>query len=116
MSYEFGGISYDTARDYYAAIAREWLSGDGQNSHQFVHETFAEETDEDLAHEVLHARECFDDDPEFDGASLVEAFAAYRATVNAAPRRRRRGDQLHTMVSRLWWRRPAHPVRHQPDA
>jgi hypothetical protein len=85
MSYEFGGVSYDTAREYYAAIAREWLSGDGQNSRQFVRETFAEETDEDLADEVLDARECFDDEPEFDSASLVEAFAAYRAAVNSAP-------------------------------
>jgi hypothetical protein len=85
MNYEFRGISYDTARDYYAAVVREWLSGDGQNSRQFVRETFAEETDEDLADEVLDARECFVDEPEFDDASLSEAFGAYRATVNAAP-------------------------------
>jgi len=85
MNYEFRGISYDTARDYYAAVVREWLSGDGENSRQFVRETFAKETDKDLANEVLDARECFDDEPEFDGASLIEAFADYRTAVNAAP-------------------------------
>jgi hypothetical protein len=48
-----------------------------------VRETFAEETDEDLADEVPEFWE-FDDEPGFDPSSLVEAFADYRATVNAA--------------------------------
>jgi hypothetical protein len=84
MSYKFGDVLYDTSRDYYAAIAQEWLSAGGQNSRQFVRETFAEETDEDLADEVLELWE-FDGEPGFDPSSLVEAFADHRATANAAP-------------------------------
>ena len=42
MSWTFHGTAYQTKRDYYAAIAHDWLSAGGLNSRQFVRETFAE--------------------------------------------------------------------------
>ena len=53
MSWTFQGVAYRTARDYYAAIAHDWLSAGGLNSRQFVRETFAETSDDELADEVI---------------------------------------------------------------
>jgi hypothetical protein len=36
MSWIFQGTAYQTNRDYYAAIAQEWLWAGGANSRRFV--------------------------------------------------------------------------------
>jgi hypothetical protein len=53
MSWTFQGIAYQTKRDYYAAIAQEWLSAGGANSRRYIRETFFHATDEELADEVI---------------------------------------------------------------
>jgi hypothetical protein len=44
---------YQTKRDYYAAVAHEWLSAVALNDRQFVRRTFAETSDDELADEVI---------------------------------------------------------------
>ena len=53
MSWTFQGIAYQTKRDYFAAIAQEWLSAGGANSRRYIREAFFDATDEELADEVI---------------------------------------------------------------
>ena len=85
MSWTFQGIAYQTKRDYYAAIAHEWLSAGGLNSRQFVRETFAETSDDELAHEVIEGWSLDGEQPPFERDGLMRAFADYRKTVEASP-------------------------------
>jgi hypothetical protein len=45
----FQGIAYQTKRDYYAAIALEWLSAGDLHDRQSVRKTLAETPDDELA-------------------------------------------------------------------
>ena len=85
MSWTFQGIAYQTKRDYYAAIALEWLSAGGLNSRQFVRETFAEMSDDGLADEVIEGWRFAGHPPPFERDGLTQAFAEYRHTVEASP-------------------------------
>jgi hypothetical protein len=53
MSWTFQGIAYQTKRDYYAAIALEWLSAGGLRDRQSVRKTLAETSDDELADEAI---------------------------------------------------------------
>jgi hypothetical protein len=55
MTWQFGGVAYHSSRDYYAAIAREWLSANGLNTREVVRRTFAKTTDEGLVEDVIDA-------------------------------------------------------------
>ena len=85
MSWTFQGIAYQTKRDCYAAIVREWLSVAGVNSRQFVRETFAETSDDKLADEVIEGWSLDGQQPPFERDCLTQAFADYRHTVEASP-------------------------------
>ena len=92
MSWTFQGIAYQTKRDYYAAIAHEWLSAGGLNSRQFVRETFAETSDDELADEVIEGWSLDGEQP-----GLTQAFADYRKTVEASP------VEAHDAANRNLW-------------
>jgi hypothetical protein len=85
MSWTFQGITYQTKRDYYAAIAREWLSGGGLNDRRFIRMTFAETSDDELADEVIEGWSLDGEQPPFERDGLTQAFAEYRHTVEASP-------------------------------
>ena len=85
MSWTFQGVAYRTARDYYAAIAHDWLSAGGLNSRQFVRETFAETSDDELADEVIEGWSLDGQQPPFERDGLTQAFADYRQSVEASP-------------------------------
>jgi hypothetical protein len=85
MSWTFQGTAYQTKRDYYAAIARDWLSAGGLNSRQFVRETFAETSDDELGDEVIEGWSLDGQQPPFDRDDIAQAFADYRKTVEASP-------------------------------
>jgi hypothetical protein len=83
MSWTFQGIAYQTKRDYYAAIALEWLSAGGLNDRRFVRETFARMSDDELADEAIDG--FAGEQPPFERDGLTQAFAEYRHTVEASP-------------------------------
>ena len=85
MSWTFQGTAYQTKRDYYAAIARDWLSAGGLNSRQFVRETFAETSDDELADEVIEGWSLDGQQPPFDRDDIAQAFADYRKIVEVSP-------------------------------
>ena len=85
MSWTFQGIAYQTKRDYYAAIALEWLSAGGLNDRRFVRKTLAETSDDELADEVIKGWGLNGQKPPFERDSLSQAFAEYRHTVEASP-------------------------------
>jgi len=85
MSWTFQGVAYRTGRDYYAAIAHDWLSAGGLNSRQFVRETFAETSDDEFADEVIEGWSLDGQQPPFERDGLTRAFADYRQTVEASP-------------------------------
>jgi hypothetical protein len=85
MSWTFQGIAYQTKRDYYAAIAREWLSAGGLNDRRFVRMTFAETSDDELADEVIEGWSLDGQQPPFERDGLTQAFGEYRHTVEASP-------------------------------
>ena len=97
MSWTFQGIAYQTKRDYYAAIAREWLSAGGLNSRQFVREMFAETSDEELADEVIEGWSLDGQQPPFERDGLAQAFADYRKTAEASP------VEAHDASNRTLW-------------
>ena len=85
MSWTFQGIPYQTKRDYYAAVAQDWLSAGGVNNRRYIRETFFDATDEELADEVIEGS-CLDDQQRpFERDGLTQAFADYRKTVEASP-------------------------------
>ena len=65
--------------------AHEWLSAGGLNSRQFVRETFAETSDDELADEVIEGWSLDGEQPPFERDGLTQAFADYRKTVEASP-------------------------------
>jgi hypothetical protein len=81
----FQGTAYQTKRDYYAAIALEWLSAGGLNDRRFVRVTFAETSDDELADEVIEGWSFSGEKPSFERDGLTQAFAEYRHTVEASP-------------------------------
>jgi hypothetical protein len=85
MSWTFQGIAYQTKRDYYAAIAQEWLSAGGANSRRYIRETFFHATDEELADEVIEGWSLDGQQPPFERDGLTQAFADYRKTVEDSP-------------------------------
>ena len=97
MSWTFQGTAYQTKRDYYAAIARDWLSAGGLNSRQFVRETFAETTDDELADEVIEGWSLDGQQPPFERDGLTHAFADYRKTVEAST------VETHDASNRTLW-------------
>jgi hypothetical protein len=97
MSWTFQGTAYQTKRDYCAAIARDWLSAGGLNSRQFVRETFAETSDDELADEVIEGWSLDGQQPPFELDGLTQAFADYRKTVEAAP------VEAHDASNRTLW-------------
>ena len=97
MSWTFHGTAYQTKRDYYAAIAHDWLSAGGLNSRQFVRETFAETSDDELADEVIEGWSLDGQQPPFELDGLTQAFADYRKTVEASP------VEAHDASNRTLW-------------
>jgi hypothetical protein len=97
MSWTFQGTAYQTKRDYYAAIARDWLSAGGLNSRQFVRETFAETSDDELADEVTEGWSLDGQQPPFDRDDIAQAFADYRKTVEAST------VEAHDASNRTLW-------------
>jgi hypothetical protein len=97
MSWTFQGTAYQTKRDYYAAIARDWLSAGGLNSRQFVRETFAETSDDELGDEVIEGWSLDGQQPPFDRDDIAQAFADYRKTVEASP------VEAHDASNRTLW-------------
>ena len=97
MSWTVQGTAYQTKRDYYAAIARDWLSAGGLNSRQFVRETFADTSDDELADEVIEGWSLDGEQPPFEHDGLTQAFADYRKTVEAAP------VEAHDASNRTLW-------------
>jgi hypothetical protein len=85
MSWTFQGIAYQTKRDYYAAIAREWLSAGGLNDRRFIRMTFAETSDDELADEVIEGWSIGGEKPSLERDGLTQAFVEYRHTVEASP-------------------------------
>jgi hypothetical protein len=85
MSWIFRGTAYQTKRDYYAAVALEWLSAGGLKSRQLVRETLAETSDDELADEVIEDWSFAGEKPPFERDGLTQAFAEYRHTVEASP-------------------------------
>jgi len=85
MSWTFQGIAYQTKRDYYAAIAHEWLSAGGLNDRRSVRVTFAETSDDELADEVIEGWNFAGEKPPFERDGLTQAFADHRKTVEASP-------------------------------
>ncbi|MBV8895040.1 MAG: hypothetical protein JO051_00905 [Acidobacteriaceae bacterium] len=85
MIWTFQGTDYQTEREYYAAIAREWLSAGGLNDRQFVRETLAETSDDELADEVIEGWSFAGEKPSFERNGLIQAFTGYRHTVEASP-------------------------------
>ena len=84
MIWTFQGTAYQTKRDYYAAIAQDWLSSGGANSRRYIRETFFDATDEELADEVIEGSSLDGQQP-FERDGLTQAFADYRKTVQASP-------------------------------
>jgi hypothetical protein len=93
MSWTFHGTAYQTKRDYYAAIAHER----GLNSRQFVRETFAETSDDELADEVIEGWSLDGEKPPFERDGLTQAFADYRKTLEASP------VEAHDASNRTLW-------------
>ena len=97
MNWTFQRTAYQTKRDYYAAIARDWLSAGGLNSRQFVRETSAETSDDELADEVIEGWSLDGQQPPFERDGLTQAFADYRKTVEASP------VEAHDAANRNLW-------------
>jgi hypothetical protein len=82
MSWIFQGTAYQTKRDYYAAVAQDWLSAGGANRHP---RDVLDATDEELADEVIEGSSLDGQQPPFERDGLTQAFADYRKTVEASP-------------------------------
>ena len=85
MSWTFQGTAYQTKRDYYAAIALEWLSAGGLHDRQSVRKTLAATSDDELADEAIEGWTFHGEGPPFERDLLTQAFAEYRHTVEASP-------------------------------
>ena len=85
MSWTYRGIDYQTKRDYYAAIVREWLSASGVNIPEFVRKSFAEISDAELADQVIAACSLDGQQPPFERDDIARAFADYRKIIEASP-------------------------------
>jgi hypothetical protein len=84
MSWTFQGITYQTKRDHYAAIVREWLSAGGLLP-EFVRKSFSEISDAELADQVIAARSLDGQQPPFERDDITQAFADYRKIVESSP-------------------------------
>jgi hypothetical protein len=75
--YDFGGGLYRYSREFHRAIAEQWLTAQGANSHEAIEVTLATRSSTALAAEVLEAWH-FGDCDDFCEAELTAAFEAIK--------------------------------------
>ena len=75
--YNLGGVLYRTSREFHQTIAELWLSADGLNNIEEIHDAFNSMTDQELADECIVNWNCLEND-DFETEALIEAFETIR--------------------------------------